>query len=224
MIHMENAQFAWPNEQAIIRLQYFSVKKGEKVFLKGSSGSGKTTLLSLITGIQTVQSGLLVVKDLELKKLKAHKRDSFRGDHIGYIFQQFNLLPWLSVEDNILAPILFSKVKRENEDGHHNEKVIELLNELSLDVDIKKPARTLSIGQQQRVAVARALIGNPEIIIADEPTSALDEDRKNDFINLLFSECEKRSSTLLVVSHDSTIASKFTRVEELEKINGGLHV
>jgi putative ABC transport system ATP-binding protein len=224
MIHLENAQFAWPNEHAVIEIKNFSINKGEKVFLKGSSGSGKTTLLSLITGIQTVQSGLLVVRGLELKKLKPHKRDLFRGDHIGYIFQQFNLLPWLSVEDNILAPILFSKVKRQKENGHHHEKVAELLNELSLDVDIKKQARNLSIGQQQRVAVARALIGNPEIIIADEPTSALDGDSRNDFMNLLFSECEKRDSTLLVVSHDSTIASRFNRVEELENINGGFHV
>lgn len=224
MIHLENALFAWPNEQAVIKMNYFSIKREEKVFLKGRSGSGKTTLLSLITGIQTVQSGLLTVRGEELKAMKPHKRDLFRGDHMGYIFQQFNLLPWLSVEDNILAPILFSKIKREKEGGLHREKVIELLNELSLDIDIKKTARNLSIGQQQRVAVARALIGNPEIIIADEPTSALDGDRKKDFMNLLFSECEKRGSTLLVVSHDSSLASRFTRIEELEKINGGLHV
>lgn len=224
MIHLENALFAWPNEEAIIKMKYFSVAKGEKVFLKGSSGSGKTTLLSLITGIQTVQSGLLTVRSEELKKMKPHKRDIFRGDHIGYIFQQFNLLPWLSVEENILAPILFSKIKRDKEKGQHHNKVRELLNELSLDVDIRKPARNLSIGQQQRVAVARALIGNPEIIIADEPTSALDADRRKDFMNLLFSECEKRGSTLLVVSHDSAMASRFTRIEELENINGGLHV
>lgn len=224
MIYLENVQFAWPNEQAIINLKSFKIDKGEKVFLRGSSGSGKTTLLSLITGIQTVQSGLLTVRGQELNKMKSHKRDLFRGDHMGYIFQQFNLLPWLSVEDNILMPILFSKVKREKEKGHHNEKVRKLLNELSLNVDINKKARNLSFGQQQRVAVARALIGNPEIIIADEPTSALDGDRRKDFMDLLFSECEKRGSTLLVVSHDSSLASRFTRVEDLGKINGACHV
>ncbi len=224
MIHLENAVFAWPNDDAVIRMNDFSVGRGEKVFLKGRSGSGKTTLLSLISGIQTLQSGFLEVRGEELKKMPPHKRDVFRGDHVGYIFQQFNLIPWLSIEDNILSPLLFSKIKRKREKGNHRERVIELLEDLSLQIDIRKPARNLSIGQQQRVAVARALMGNPELIIADEPTSALDEDRRKDFMDLLFGECEKRSSTLLVVSHDSLLASQFERIEDLNDLNGVEHV
>ncbi len=224
MIHLENALFAWPDEEALINIRDFSVKEGEKVFLKGSSGSGKTTLLSLVAGIQTIQSGSLKVRGEELKNMKCHKRDRFRGDHMGYIFQQFNLLPWLSIEDNILAPVLFSPVKRKKEKGKHHNKVRELLDELSLDVDLRKKAGNLSIGQQQRVAVARALIGNPELIIADEPTSALDADRRKNFMNLLFSECEKRGATLLVVSHDRELATRFSRVVDLESINGGAYV
>ena len=224
MIFLEQVKFGWTKAQDLIDIEDLQIPQGEKVLIKGPSGCGKTTLLSLLTGIQTVDSGCLKVKDRDLKKLRPHERDRFRGDHIGYIFQQFNLIPWLTIEDNIMAPLLFSKLKTEKEGGDHSEKVIQLLEALSLQEKPSKKAKDLSIGQQQRVAVARALIGNPEIIIADEPASALDEDRKDEFLRLLFRECDKRGATLIVVSHDSHMDSLFERVIPFQDINRGVYV
>ena len=166
-----------------------------------------------------VDRGKLRVRGEELRTLTAERRDVFRGDHIGYIFQQFNLLPYLSVKDNILAPLLFSKTKRSKEREDHHRRVEELLDHLSLQVDPDKSVRQLSIGQQQRVAVARALIGEPQIIIADEPTSALDRRTKEDFIGHLFEEVRRLGSTLIFVSHEESLMSLFPRVENFEVLN-----
>lgn len=219
IIDLQKVSFTWPGEsKPILKIDKFTINSGEKVLIKGTSGSGKSTLLSLLSGVQVVDDGILKIKGQDIKSLKPEERDVFRGDHIGYIFQQFNLLPYLSVEENILSPLLFSDIKKKKESGDHVKRVKHLLQSLGLDVPHDKSVQSLSIGQQQRVAAARALVGEPEIIIADEPTSALDKSTAEDFISHLFAECERLNTTLIFVSHDDSLDSLFPRVEYLHNI------
>ncbi|WVX48428.1 putative ABC transporter ATP-binding protein [Roseobacter fucihabitans] len=191
---------------------------GETVLLLGESGSGKSTLLSLICGTITAQSGNVRVTGTDVKTLSAGKRDSFRAEQIGLIFQQFNLLPYASVLDNILLPLRFAPRRRARLPAA--EKTARALClDLGLPHDvILAPAGTLSVGQQQRVAAARALIGAPALIIADEPTSALDAATQQTFLQLLFEQASAHHSTLLMVSHDARLAPNFDRVVEMSQI------
>lgn len=220
IISLNNISFTWTGDKReTLKLESLQIRKGERVLIKGRSGSGKSTLLSLLSGIQVVDSGELLIKGNDLKVMKPEERDLFRGDHIGYIFQQFNLLPYLTVRENILAPLLFSQLKNEKETEDEETRILTLLKHLSLDINPDKSVQSLSIGQQQRVAAARALIGEPEIIIADEPTSALDKISTEDLITHLFKECERLNTTLVFVSHDDSLDSLFPRVIQLEEIN-----
>lgn len=225
ILKLENVHFRWAGQTDWqIDIPTFSVERAEKVFLKGASGSGKSTLLSLIAGINLASSGTLTLCDTELTALKASRRDVFRADHIGYIFQQFNLLPYLSVLDNVLLPCRFSCLRKQRVDGDLSQEAERLLLALDLPQScLTKPVTALSIGQQQRVAAARALIGKPALLLADEPTSALDFDSRNAFISLLMKECEYAGSSLLFVSHDHTLESHFDRSVALTEINGASH-
>jgi len=219
-VDIQKISYTWPGEnKAILTIDSLEIKQGETVLLRGKSGSGKTTLLSLIAGINTVDTGHLSILGKELKNSTPQERDRFRGDRIGFIFQQFNLLPYLTVQENILAPLLFSPVKREKESRNTEERVLSLLENLDLQVDPGKSVMELSIGQQQRVAAARAFMGEPELIIADEPTSALDTESGKVFLNLLFHEARRLGSTLIVVSHDSSLKGFFDREESLSRLN-----
>ncbi len=224
MIHMEDVRYSWQKGAELISIPELRIEKGEKVMLRGESGCGKTTLLTLISGIQTVDTGWLAVDGVDLKSLKAPLRDRFRGDRMGYIFQQFNLIPWLSIENNILASATFSNRKKEREGGNIHNRVSKLVDELGLGSFKAKAVRELSLGQQQRVALARALLGHPPLIIADEPTSSLDGKNRSSFMELLIGECEKEGSTLLVVSHDDQIGDYFDKILDFRQINGGSHV
>ena len=170
------------------------------------------------------ESGSLRVLGEELKSLSRARRDAFRVTHLGFIFQLFNLLPYLSLEENVLLPLRFSK-KRALRAGRNQAERLEeaqrLLTALGLSEPLKegRPVVELSVGQQQRVAAARALIGRPELVIADEPTSALDADLREVFLNLLFAECDKAGSALLFVSHDSELSRFFGRSLSLPQIN-----
>lgn len=220
IISLNDITYTWfGDDNPTLKIESLQIKKGEKVLIKGRSGSGKSTLLSLLSGVQVIDSGELLIKGENLKDMKAEERDHFRGNHIGYIFQQFNLLPYLTVSENILSPLIFSDLKKSREKEDHHTRVELLLNHLSLDVDPHKSVQSLSIGQQQRVAAARALIGEPEIIIADEPTSALDRETSEDLIQHLFKECERLDTTLIFVSHDDSLDSLFPRIIKIEEIN-----
>ncbi|MEO0335547.1 MAG: ABC transporter ATP-binding protein [Pseudomonadota bacterium] len=202
----------------------FEAKKGEKVFLQGASGSGKSTLLNLIGGVLVPESGSLEVLGQNLGSLSAGARDQFRGDHMGFIFQMFNLLPYFSAEENVLLPCRFSKLKMQRvleSSDTLNEEASRLFSKLDLKADAlnRSNITQLSVGQQQRVAAVRALMGKPEIIIADEPTSALDADIRDRFLDLLFGECEKFQATLIFVSHDQSLGEKFDRTVFLSEIN-----
>lgn len=187
---------------------------GERVFLHGPSGSGKSTLLNLIAGVLTGYQGSLRVFGAELSSLSARERDAMRGDRIGFIFQQFNLLPYLSVLENVLMPCRVSGVRRDAVLAQESLEACgkRLLSELGLDATLfDRSASALSVGQQQRVAAARALIGRPGLIIADEPTSALDRDNCDSFLELLLSQCAQHDTSVLFVSHDRELSKHFDR-------------
>ena len=220
IIHLQNIRFRWPEQDNdLLNIPELVVTKGEHLFIQGPSGSGKTTLLNLITGISVPDAGSVMVLDTPLERLSNSRRDQFRADHLGVIFQQFNLLPYLSLLENVQLPCGFSHRKKANA-GDMQETALRLLAHLRIPESLlNKPISKLSVGQQQRTAVARALIGNPEIVIADEPTSALDSDNRDRFLDLLFQETEEQGSTLIFVSHDQHIANQFEHVIELTQIN-----
>ena len=225
VLELKDVCFRWPNQnRATIDLPELKIDQGERIFLQGPSGSGKSTLLSLVGGILVAESGSLRVLGEELKSLSRARRDAFRVTHLGFIFQLFNLLPYLSLEENVLLPLRFSKKRAQRAGRKQAERLKEaqrLLTALGLSEPLTegRPVVELSVGQQQRVAAARALIGRPELVIADEPTSALDVDLREVFLNLLFAECDKAGSALLFVSHDSELSRFFGRSLSLPQIN-----
>jgi putative ABC transport system ATP-binding protein len=224
VIEIRDLGFRWRKDgPLILDLPKLQVRQGERVFIKGASGSGKSTLLSLIGGVLLPQRGSIVVLGEMLNKLNAAGRDTFRAEHIGFIFQMFNLIPYLSVIDNVLLPCRFSDKRErqaESRDGDMQDEAKRLLEHLDLKNEIlQHPVTQLSVGQQQRVAAARALIGRPELVIADEPTSSLDADRRSGFLQLLVKECDEQDTTLIFVSHDSSLESFFDRSIHLDNIN-----
>ena len=205
------------DSSALLQIAEWNVDPGERVFLYGPSGSGKTSLLNLICGITTADSGEILVNDTNISALGARARDKFRMQTMGVIFQQFNLLPYLSVADNIRLGHFFSSQAH----SRQVETAIEQLTDrLKLPRScLHQKAATLSMGQQQRVAIARVLIKSPALIIADEPTSALDEDTRREFINTLIDCADLHNSTLLFVSHEHSLGMHFDRVVALDSIN-----
>ena len=176
ILEIENLEFQYEKGPKVLSLKKFSIQKGEKVFLRGPSGSGKTTLLNLVGGVLTAKTGKLEVLGTNLQKLSSKERDQFRANHMGFIFQMLNLIPYLSPVENITLPLEFSSQKRERLAAR---KISPEDEALRLMADLKLPAQQiaqrkifeLSVGQQQRLAVARSLMGSPDFLIADEPTS-----------------------------------------------------
>ena len=194
------------------------VPEAARVALMGASGSGKSTLLSLVCGTLLADRGEVRVAGTDLSALPAAKRDRFRAEHIGVIFQQFNLLPYATVLDNILLPLQFAPNRRKRAKATR-DTVAQMCADLSLPHNaIDRRASALSVGQQQRVAAARALIGSPPLILADEPTSALDTTTQTTFLELLFRRAGARESAILMVSHDARLATQFDRVVEMSDI------
>lgn len=218
-LSLRNVRFRWPGRAGFsLSVDDFAVAPGETVLLLGQSGSGKSTLLSLICGTILAESGQVRVAGQDLAQLTSAQRDRFRGEQIGMIFQQFNLLPFGTVRDNILLPLRFAP-RRRAAAGEGAKTAAELCRALELpDGILTAKAATLSVGQQQRVAVARALIGRPPILIADEPTSALDAGTQSKFLDLLFDQVRAHGTTLLMVSHDASLADHFDRVLRMEDI------
>ena len=218
-IYLDSVRFYWSkNADFKIYLPKLNISKGERVLLLGESGSGKTTLLSLICGFLSPLSGDINLNEQKLNDLNANKRDQYRSDNIGIIFQQFNLLPYANVIDNIVLPLYFSKI-RASRVLNQKEVASNMCKALGLPTSVNNmQASKLSTGQQQRVAVARALIGNPSLIIADEPTSSLDINTQKNFLDLMFAQIQKYKSTLLMVSHDKSLSNYFDRVIDINDI------
>ncbi|MCL4757790.1 MAG: ATP-binding cassette domain-containing protein [Rhodocyclaceae bacterium] len=220
-VRFRDVVFRWPGAgRPCIDIPAFELARGDQVFLQGPSGSGKSTLLSLVGGVVLPERGGITVLGVPMERLGAQARDRHRAAHIGFIFQLFNLIPYLSGLDNIVLPCRFSQQRARRAQPSPREEALRLAGCLDLDSHtLRRPAAELSVGQQQRVAAARALIGRPELIIADEPTSALDAGRQRVFLDLLLEQCAEAGSSLLFVSHDERLASRFPSALRLDEIN-----
>lgn len=220
-VEINDLRFAYDGGAPLLDIPAFSLMRGESLFLRGPSGSGKSTLLGLIAGVLAARSGRVNVLGHEMGLLSGAARDRVRADHLGVIFQMFNLVPYLSVTANVALPCRFSRARRNALGGNVAEEAARLLARLGLEDEALLSRRVvdLSVGQQQRVAAARALIGGPEIVIADEPTSALDADARDRFISLLSEEAARTGAALLFVSHDAALAGQFDRAVDLSEIN-----
>ncbi|WP_151633662.1 ATP-binding cassette domain-containing protein [Noviherbaspirillum aerium] len=223
VVAVEQLHFQWRGAAApCLDIERLHLLPGERVFLHGPSGSGKSTLLGLLGGVLLPQRGSVRLLDTDLAALSGRSRDRFRVDHVGFIFQQFNLIAHLPVLENVLLPCRFSQRRhaRAARERSVQEEARRLLAALGLGASVlDKPVTQLSVGQQQRVAAARALIGRPEILIADEPTSALDAERQADFLQLLLQEASAGGATILFVSHDRRLAAHFSRELALAEVN-----
>lgn len=215
--------FAWPGREAILDIPAFHLNAGETLFLHGPSGSGKTTLLSLIAGVLQPRHGTISLHDTVVSSLSSSQCDRWRADHVGYIFQQFNLLPYLTVIENVLLPLRFSAQARRRyaSQQHATAYAEQLMLALGLDATdlAHSPVNRLSVGQQQRVAAVRALMTQPDLLIADEPTSLLDTDARGRFLALLFDACRANKTSMIFVSHDLALSPLFDRSVRLTDIN-----
>ncbi len=224
-IDLSGIRFSWRDDlDPVLKIEKLKIEQGERIFIQGPSGSGKSTLLSLIAGVVVPQNGMVRINGCHLNRLNGAARDRYRADHIGFIYQMFNLIPYLSVVENVTLPCRFSSARKHRVSGisaGSRGEALRLLNHLGMDTPdlLQKQVIELSVGQQQRVAAARALIGTPELLIADEPTSSLDADRREDFIRLLFNECHRDKTTIVFVSHDSGLEALFDRTVRLDELN-----
>ena len=220
-IQIDGLRFAWKGNAPVLDVPAFTLARGERLFLRGPSGSGKSTLLGVIAGVLEADVGKVSVLGQDLASLSSSARDRMRADHLGVIFQMFNLVPYLSVVGNVTLPLKFSAARRKAVGGDAEAEAKRLLGRLGLTDEalLERRVSDLSVGQQQRVAAARALIGAPEIVIADEPTSALDADARDRFITLLSEEAARTGAALLFVSHDASLARLFDRAVDLAEIN-----
>jgi putative ABC transport system ATP-binding protein len=219
VLELNDVRYRWPGRALFeLHVPQMALAQGETVLLLGESGSGKSTLLSLICGTIVAQSGKMRVAGTDISSLSSGKRDRFRAEQIGLIFQQFNLLPFASVQDNILLPLRFAP-DRAKRVASHGDEADRLCGDLGLPRDLMGArAGTLSVGQQQRVAAARALIGTPPLIVADEPTSSLDAATQVAFLDVLFEQSRAHATTVLMVSHDARLANQFDRVIHMADI------
>ena len=220
VLRIADLSYTWPGQAApTVVLDALTMAPGERVFLYGPSGSGKSTLLALIAGLIAPQQGQITLLGERIDQLSAAARDRLRANQQGIIFQQFNLLPYLDVRSNVGLPCRFSKA-RAHRAGDVNQAAERLLQAMDLPAELwDRRADQLSVGQQQRVAAARALIGQPAMVLADEPTSALDSDRQLQFLALLFEQVAASGSALLFVSHDLKLAGQFDRQLDLSALN-----
>ena len=200
-----------------LNIKNFKLNKSDSILIYGESGLGKSTFLNLLSGTISPQNGTIDILGTNISNTSSNIKDKIRGDHFGIVFQTFNLLPYVSVKNNILLGKAYSSIKQSKS---NNDEIKELMDKLSLNYEdlINRKAYELSIGQQQRVAVARALIGKPEIILADEPTSALDKSNQKEFINLLFKSIDENEQGLIMVSHEHKLSNKFKKVKNITDI------
>lgn len=219
MISLSQVNYQYALGQDVLKIKDLHINPEEKVFIHGPSGSGKSTLLNLLAGVLSPLAGEVKILGHSLREINQSQRDRLRGDHIGYIFQSFNLIPYLTIAENISLPCRVSSVRRSRLQKSIEDEIQTYAHFLGIEKFLNKKVTDLSVGQQQRVAVARALIGNPEIIIADEPTSSLDSDMVDKFMELILHEHQAKKFTLVFVSHDQRLQKYFDRLISLRDIN-----
>ena len=197
----------------IIDIDRWSLDTGEQTALIGRSGCGKTTLLHMIAGISRADAGRIVLDGLDVAKLSEAQRDLMRADRIGYVFQTFNLLAGFSALENVLLGMTFARRKKDA------ARAKQLLQRVGLGHRMSHRPGALSVGEQQRVAVARALANRPRLMLADEPTANVDSVNQQNIIDLICDTCREEKVSLILVTHAAEVASQFQRVERLEEIN-----
>ncbi|MEM9146080.1 MAG: ATP-binding cassette domain-containing protein [Pseudomonadota bacterium] len=226
-VAFDRVRFSWSGAGSFgLELDQFGVARGERVFLHGPSGSGKSTLLSLLCGIVAPRAGRIEIMGAPFSALSGPRRDRLRAERFGIIFQMFNLLPYASAIDNVVLPLTFAPGRAARVGGDRMGEARRLLTALGLPDAAVRAARAdrLSVGQQQRVAVARALIGTPDVVVADEPTSALDAEAREAFLDLLFGQVQEAGATLVMVSHDMALGARFDRrllLSDIARIRAG---
>ena len=197
----------------VLDVPEFHLAEAEQAVLLGRSGSGKTTLLHIIAGISTPDAGSVEIDGVNIVKLDEAHRDRIRADKVGYIFQTFNLLAGFTALENVMLGMTFAQGKRDE------KRAKELLGRVGLAHRLKHKPATLSVGEQQRVAVARALANRPRLLLADEPTASVDPKHQQVVIELIRSTCRDEGVAIFLVTHAPEVASQFDRVEHLEHFN-----
>ena len=221
MIHIESLSFHYSSGEFRLEIPEFAVARGEKMAVIGPSGSGKTTLLNLIAGIITPIDGTLVVGDVKVDALSDADRRDFRITSIGFVFQDFELLDYLNVFDNILHPYRISRAL--SLDTSVKKRAAELAEEMGIGDKLKRMANDLSQGEKQRAAICRALLTRPQVILADEATGNLDPDNKTLILDLLFRAVEEHEATLMAVTHDHELLKRFDKVVDFKRFKGGFN-
>ena len=219
-IEISALEFSYGTGPRVLDIPSLTIARGSRVFLHGPSGCGKTTLLGILAGVLHATTGSVRVLDRDLVSMSGSHRDAFRAEHIGYVFQQFNLIPYLSAYDNIALPCRIDARRRARLGAVSLDEAIHVVaTQLDIANLLHQQATALSVGQQQRVAAARALLAAPELVICDEPTSSLDTDRRDAFLALLASSVARAKATLLFVSHDASLGGRFDAQLSLPALN-----
>lgn len=219
-IAIDSLQFSYGTGPRVIDIPSLEITRGSRVFLHGPSGCGKTTLLGILAGVLHATQGTVRVLDRDLVRMSGSQRDAFRAEHIGYVFQQFNLIPYLSAYDNIALPCRLEEKRRARLGNVSLDAAIkDVAAQLDISALLHQQSTALSVGQQQRVAAARALLAAPELVICDEPTSSLDTDRRDAFLALLATSVARANATLLFVSHDAALGARFDVQLSLPTLN-----
>lgn len=219
-LELKNFHFQWPGQPTFqLKIPDLALAIGQHLFVRGASGSGKTTLLNLLCGIHPLTQGEITIGGQKFQPLSGAKRDALRARHIGVVFQQLNLISYLSVLDNVLLAAEFAGKRS----AAASQRAQSLLTALGMAEALwQQPAQQLSVGQQQRVAIARALLNEPALLIADEPTSALDADNRDAFIRLMLQEADRCGTTVVFVSHDAQLAGYFTSMLQMDNLAAGV--
>lgn len=221
MIHIESLSFHYSSGGFRLEIPEFNVARGEKMAVIGPSGSGKTTLLNLIAGIITPVDGAIVVRDVKVDALSDAGRRDFRITSIGFVFQDFELLDYLTVFDNILHPYRITRAL--SLDASVKKRAAQLAGEMGIGNKLNRKANDLSQGEKQRAAICRALLTRPQVILADEATGNLDPDNKTLILDLLFRAVEEHEATLLAVTHDHELLKRFDKVVDFRQFKGGFN-
>lgn len=215
MIRLSDVRFCYPTGEFRLAIPEMSVAAGEKVAVIGPSGSGKTTLLNLIAGIRTPRSGEVKTQGTEIGTLDDGARRDFRIRHIGLVFQEFELLEYLNVMDNILLPFRINRSLQLSKSVR--QRASQLAEEVGIGSYLGRYVRHLSQGERQRVSVCRALLAQPPLILADEPTGNLDPTNKDRVLDILFDYCDRQGATLVTVTHDHDLLPRFERVIDFKQ-------
>jgi len=217
MLRIKNLKktFIEPNGEPlhVLDIPKFNLADGEQMALVGRSGCGKTTLLHVIAGISTATSGNVYIDNLDITRLSEAGRDRFRAENVGYVFQTFNLLSGFTALENVQLGMTFARGRKDP------QRAKELLDRVGLSHRLSHKPATMSVGEQQRTAVARALANEPKLLLADEPTANVDPANQQAMIELIRQTCEEERVALILVTHAMDVAEQFERIEQLEDIN-----